>query len=201
MVEPELIKYIKEVKEGGHSHEVIRTHLVKHGYSHKDVDDAFNHPDIKLKVQPKTKKKNNLIPAIIVVIVLLIISASVYLVLSFLPALGPVSPCQNISLAIHENKGNQIYCIYPDNSRLQVFLKNNGNQMINSVDITVNSQSNKFSEQIENFAVDDVIPYVKDYSPDYGKVNSIVVTPSILIGEEITICSEKKLVLKNIKDC
>ena len=201
MVSPELIHYIKEVKKGGHSHDVIRTHLVKHGYSHKDIDDAYNHPDIKTDTKPKEKKKQNILPIVIMIFVLGMITLSIFFILSYIPLSGKISECQNVSIAVHENNGDQIYCIYPDNTILQIFLKNNGKQMINSINITVNSQSNKFSEKIDNFPVSDVIPYVKDYSPEYGKVKSIVVTPSILIGEELTACSDKKLVLRNIKTC
>ena len=70
MVNPELINYIKKVKEKGYTHKHIKEHLIEHGYKHEHVNEAFNHPDLreresKIKKVKKTNKPNKLILKIV----------------------------------------------------------------------------------------------------------------------------------------
>ena len=86
MVNPQLIDYVRDVRSKGYSDEQIKNHLISHGYSKDNIDEAFlllstnmqqniEKREQKKEVVVKKTKKNN---SILVIIDILAVKVFLY---------------------------------------------------------------------------------------------------------------------------
>lgn len=200
MVNPQLLDYIKSVKKQGHSHENIKSHLKKHGYPQNIIDDAFNHPHLKEKKKSSKNKLVLYIAMTVLAIILFVLGLMLYKTLdtSIENTFNKDSNCENISLVIHEMNGEKVLCVFPDNSMFQVFLKNQGTQKINSVEIIISSENAETNDTPQvNLAPGDVLPYIKQH--ENGQISKVTITPIIVKEDKSFICSS--IISTEIKTC
>jgi len=190
-VDPELVKWIKEVKKQGHSHETIREHLIKNGYNHEDVDKAFKHPSLKVK-----KKA----PILLILTVLLLISLVVAASLFFFRPKNE-DGCENVNLIVQEKRDLPLICRFSDYSNIQIFLQNKGSIRIKDVYLEISADSNYKELVTLNIEPNDVIPYLKEYKKEMGEIKKISLTPSAQIGNETIMCQSKKITFEDIRTC
>ncbi len=202
MVNQQLIEYIKSVREKGFSDENIKKYLIKHGYSQAMVDDAF------AKLSPSAYKEKKPFPKKIVFIIIgIIVFAGIgygaYKLLKVQPLYFSSAVCKNLSIKIYELRDEPVICAFPDNTKLQMILENNGAITINSATVLIKGQNNNMEDIIDNLNLvpGDVFTRVINIDPNtIGRINEIVITPAV-VNKKKRFCNDKKLVFKDIKTC
>ena len=194
MVDTELLKYVKSVKNKGHSDKDIKEHLIKHGHSKDHVEELFKHPDLKKK---HAAKKLKLSPFLIIFLIIIVLGSATFLLNS------SSSDCEDVSITLHEINNEQVLCVFPDNSKIQTILKNNGVKVINSVNFIAKGSEGKVSHDLVNlnFPGGDISTHSLNYGSDNGQLKKITITPSVLINDKVKVCKTKKVSYENIKTC
>ncbi len=197
MVDPRLLDYVKSVKEKGHSDNAIKEHLVKHGH-HKDaVEELFKHPDLNTK--PKEEKSKPKTGLFLVILLIIIVLGGLGAVFFLKPIVS--SECEEVSITLHQINNEDVLCVFPDNSKIQTILKNNGKKIINSVTLLAKGDKGKVQHNVENLILveNDIKTLVLDYNS--GNLKQITITPTILVNQEVIVCKDKVTSYENIKTC
>lgn len=202
MVNQQLIDYIKSVREKGHSDEDIKDHLTKHGYSQDLVDDAFKElsPVVSKEKKPFPKK---IIFILFGIIVLAGVGYGLYYVLQGQPLYFSSAVCKDLSIKIYELNNEPVLCVFPDNTKIQMILENNGQTTINSATVLIKGQNSNVEDVMDdlNLVAGDVFTRVIDVDPnEVGNVKEIIITPAVVNNKKM-FCNDKKLVFKDINTC
>lgn len=203
MVNQQLIDYIKSVREKGHFDENIKDNLIKHGYSQEMVNDAFT------KLSPAVHKEKKPFPKKIIFIILgiIILVGLGYGISSFLqPQLlyFSSSVCKNLSIKVYELNNEPILCVFPDNTKVQMILENNGLITINSATVLIKGQNSNVEDVMDNLNLvpGDVFTRVIDFDPNaVGTVNQVIITPAVVENDKKKVCNNEKLLFTEIKTC
>ncbi len=222
MVNKELVDYIKSVKEKGFSDVVIKANLLKYNYTQEAIDEAFKEleqPKISLpplppqnpivEEKPKTflpeKKKKSIVPLLIIAFLVILLA---FLFLSQKNPLdltfGSSSKCENVTLEVHKLKGEPVVCAFPDNSKIQLIIANNGQIMISKAEIIVNGEKGKTVDKLENLNLEPNDVFTRTFNYDFGiagEPKSITLTPFILSNGLQTACNDKKMTYDKIGKC
>ncbi|MEM2131285.1 MAG: hypothetical protein QXR96_02060 [Candidatus Woesearchaeota archaeon] len=150
MINTQLIDYIKNLKKKGISDDAIKNHLIKYNYSLDLINECFK--EINTSEHNNEKKKLSLNYILVFTLVVIIL----FFVLGFL-ALNKNNNlnlksfknenCKDVSLSFFKKNENEIVCVFPDNSKVQMIIENKGLKKIDSIDIFINNQ------KIENLKI------------------------------------------------
>ena len=203
MVNPQLIEYIKSIREKGHKDEDIKDHLIKHGYSQDMVNDAFTKlsPAIHKEKKPFPKK---IIFIILGIIVLAGISYGVVTLLQAQPLYFSSSVCKDLSISVYELNNEPVLCVFPDNTKVQMILENNGAITVNSASVLLKGENSNVEDVMDNLNLvpGDVFTRVIDFDPNtVGRVNEVIITPAVVKNDKKMVCNDKKLSFTEIKTC
>ncbi len=175
MVNKELLDYIAQVKEKGHTDSDIKEHLVKHGYPHDMIEEAFLFidsaepeaaPAVKQKIEQRTimpakkkdKPKSNVLLFAMVIIFILVVAGSAALYFTVFRYSG----CDEVSMAVHTLDNYEVLCIFPDNSKMMMILKNTGQTTIKDVEVKANDKKLGMLENA-NINPGEIFTYTMDY--------------------------------------
>lgn len=178
MVNPELIDYIKSVRAQGYSDDAIKEHLGKHGYDQMTIDNAFARPEINTQIKSviekhkKEKKKKNVLKIIIpivVIIIIVLVGGIIYL------RLKAKSECDNVVLDVHKINNNPVLCAFPDNTKIQTILVNDGSVLIKEAEILIKGSKGKVLENIENINLGpgEISTHVIDFDNSNGEIQQV----------------------------
>jgi len=253
MVSPELLQYIKEVLSQGHSHEVVKSHLAKHGYTYEEIEQAFSqlekdlnkiesieeqapdelrkyvedmlrqghsHKKIKshlikngydLATIEKVlgKPKNSVFFLLLIMFVIVATGISLYLFNNNIsvyiesPKLieQNTSFCTGVSIKMYELNNKPVSCVYPDQSMLQIMFINNGEKIIRNVEIKITGETKEIVNRTEGVhLIPNISLFTKmiKYSPEYGEIKEISITPEILEDDYIK-CDE--IIVSDLRTC
>ena len=203
MVNPQLLDYIKSVREKGHTDDSIKEHLIKHGYSQNIVNDAFKElsPVVHKEKKPFPKK---IIYLIVGIIFLAGLGYGVYYFLQVQPFYFSSSVCKDLSIKVYELKNVPVLCVFPDNTKVQMILENNGLTTINSATVLIKGQNSNVEDVMDdlNLVAGDVFTRVIDFDPsEVGTVNKVVITPAVVKNNKKMVCNDNKLTFTEIKSC
>lgn len=210
MASEELVNYIKQVRTQGFKDSDIKEHLLANGYSDEIVTEAFKQiaPPIvppvpgQPKLQERKAVKKRKIPIWVHILVLCVL---IVLILKLqMPSIS--AGCDDIKLDVHELNGEKIICSFPDNSKIQMIIKNSGESNINFVNVKVIGTDtgilNKdFEETIENLNLlpEDVSTNVVDYG--IGEISAVELTPGVVEEGKKYVCRDKMISFSSIKSC
>ena len=215
MVSKELLDYIKSVREKGFTDDAIRAHLIKFGYTDAMVAEAFNEAVIPAPSSPPMKpvsaastkkpldKRLLLIPAAVIIII--VIGLFIFFIGNRL-YFSSVA-CSDVSVKIYELSDEPVICVYPDNSKAQMIIENDGKIAINGAEINLVGEKGTVTEKLENLdlpappAEQNVFTRVVEYRPEYGTVKRIEVIPTIIKDNGLFACNAKKVTVESIKTC
>jgi hypothetical protein len=220
MVNKELIDYIKSVKEKGFTDEAIKSSLLQYNYSQDVIDEAFRElispaqPELR-SVQPQKialKEKNNKSGFPIVLLVLLVIlflGIGAFAVWKFVPFEMPALPfgssaCKNVSVDFYHIKGEPVVCVFPDNSKVQLILFNNGDIQLSKVDITVSGSKGNMYDIVENINLKSQDVFTRAFNYNYseaGDIKSVSLLPYVSSNGRIDACGSKKITYDKIATC
>ena len=203
MVNPQLIEYIKSIREKGHKDEDIKNHLIKHGYSQEMVNDAFT------KLSPAVHKEKKPFPKKIIFIILGIIILAgigygIYYFFQAQPLYFSSSVCKDLSISVYELNNEPVLCVFPDNTKVQMILENNGAITVNSATVLLKGENSNVEDVMDNLNLvpGDVFTRVIDFDPNtVGRVNEVIITPAVVKNDKKMVCNDKKLSFTEIKTC
>lgn len=191
MINKELIEYIRSLKNKGIEDEKIKEQLLKYNYSSELVKKCFDELNKEYK-KKEDKKKISFIPIIITSLLFFILVLIVIFFLIKANSLSYKQDCENVSIKIFETKGNEVICVFPDNSKIQLILENNGNKKIDKIDVFLNNYNIETLDL--NLIQDQVFTKVIE-NEKKEKINTIKIIPYSNNKK----C--KALIKDNIKNC
>ena len=218
MVSKELLDYIKSVKEKGFQDDAVKAHLLKYNYSSEVIDQAFKELSFSapsettnVAAQQKSKgiKKNNLKDILTYLLFFMIFVTIIGTLLYFFGGnlstfylYSSLEICEDVSIKVHEIYNEPVICVFPDNSKVQLILENNGKRIINKAEILVKGEKNTTTDNLNNFNLvsNDVFTRVINY--DYGNggsISEITIIPIILRNSKERKCNAQKIIYKDIK--
>lgn len=223
MVENELFEYIKSLKEKGISDEVIKSHLLKHNYSNNIVDEAFKEQkplEIKVNVenntsnqiqnttQPLTKKRSFPKLALFLILLLLFLGGAIAIIYFFNIKIpfsdSDPEECNSVSIAIHKESEMPVICVFPDYSKIQLILENNGERVINKVEISLKGSKQTVTDELNNINLipSDVFPRVISYNLEtQGEVKQIAILPILMLENKEEKCYSKTIFFNKLSTC
>ena len=223
MVNNDLVEYVRSTIKAGHSESSIRGHLKKHGHPVSDIDDVFRHikkdnfeASKRAAVKRKVKKSNFGLSLkdnhLVIFLVGFLLIAVVFGIFSlFLTSddstMGNGSDfCGGVSIAVHELYNQKVLCAFSDNSKVQMILKNTGQDVINHVQIDIEQDSYKNSEVLEsiNLASDgpaSLITKVSAIDSSRGGVKKVILIPGVQVDGTKVMCNSKKVVYDIVGVC
>ncbi|MFH2020768.1 MAG: hypothetical protein ABIJ34_05100 [archaeon] len=231
MVNPELINYIKSVREKGFSDDTIKQNLINHGYFKEIIDEAFDSPELStqsdISASHVSAPGNNQTPApkatptkpkisipqkilnlplkkiFIIIALIVLVSAGTYGISLLIEKMQLEVFCDGLSMEIQKLQDNEVLCAFPDNSRLQAFLTNKGDITINFVEIRIKGTKRNFQNNVENVNLekDNIFTLVVPYGERYGNIKEISLIPGIVEDGKNKLCTSKKLIRTNVKSC
>jgi hypothetical protein len=220
MVNKELIDYIKSIKEKGYTDEAIKKTLLQYNYTQENIDEAFK--ELILPIQPELQgvqpqkialKEKNKKPGfrvvLLVLFVILFLGIAAFAVWKFVPFEIPALPfgssaCKNASVDIYHIKGEPVVCVFPDNSKVQLILFNNGNIQLSKVDITVLGSKGKMYDIVENINLKSQDVFTRAFYYNYseaGDIKSVSLLPYVSSNGRTDACGSKKITYDKIATC
>src|SRR3989344_4126900 len=111
--------------------------------------------------------------------------------------------CKESSLSIHEISNEQVLCVFPDNSRLQMILKNDGRSVIEGAVLEISGEKGKAVRRIENLNLNpgDIATSVVEYGKENGNIKKITITPLVEHDSGEFMCSIRKMSFSGVKTC
>jgi hypothetical protein len=227
MISPQLIEYIRQVRAAGHLDETIKQHLISNGYTKETVDEAFNSPLLwqgkpvqqqpniqaaasqATSTRPAMTKARGTSKPILRIVLLLVLVATIgtgafllFKVLSATPT-AQTGFCEGISVKVHELYDLPILCAFPDNSKLQVILKNDGAADLNYVEITAKSQRGETVQRLDKISISpgDVLTLVINVDATKGMVQEVTIVPGIRQDGGPAVCADKAILVQGIRTC
>jgi hypothetical protein len=213
MVNKELIDYIKSVKEKGYTDEAIKSSLLQYNYTQDSIDEAFKElilpaqPGFQV-VQPQRvalkgkNKKSGFSVVLLVLFVILFLGAAAFALWNFV--LFAAFACKDASIDIYHIKGEPVVCVFPDNSKVQLILFNNGNTQLSKVDITVSGSKGEMYDIVENINLNSQDVFTRAFNYNYsgtGDIRSVSLLPYVSSNSRIDACGSKKITYDKIATC
>jgi len=218
MVSKELLDYIKSVKEKGFQDDAVKAHLLKYNYSSEIIDQAFKElsfsarPETTNVVTPHKSKgikknilKDSLVYLLFFLIFMTIIGTLLYFFggnLSTFYLYSSLEICEDVSIKVHEIYNEPVICVFPDNSKVQMILENNGTRIINKAEIILKGETGSKTDILEslNLKTDDVFTRVIN-TDEIGNIEQVTITPLIIRDSKERKCNAQKISFKDIKTC
>jgi hypothetical protein len=176
--------------------------------------DSSKSKEINLAEPSKEKKPLNkktlftiLIPVSVLILLIGIFSLFYFtgnldLPLSFIGVSSPA--CNQISVGILKTDSEQLLCIYPDNSQVQLIIENNGNEIISSAQIKFIGEKSSYLNELNDVNLEPTYTLSRVLKYDFaglGNLKQVSIYPSIEKGSLLQKCYSKKMDYKDIKVC
>jgi hypothetical protein len=198
MVNRELLDYVKSVKAKGYSDENIKAHLIEHGYSKEAAEEALIEAVSETPKAAENHKPNFLLPLIGTFILIIVLAAYVLLTRGPIAPAAFVQDCPDASLSIYKINNEASLCVFPDQSRVQIILANDGDEAIQKSIIHLTGIRGTQSEELSylNLLPGKIFPRTILYDSDkYGSLSKI----TVLRVSGTAYC--KAIEIENIKSC